>query len=76
MCEVINFTKFDPLNPNYDVLQFDDVPVRKRFRYGGKWMVKTGPDWATHKDPKIGQVYYKMYKDRFVLIIKKSPLTY
>lgn len=72
----LNFTKFDPLNSKYDILQFQHVQVRKKFRYNKKWLLKSGPDWAFHKDSKLGglRMDYKVDKDKFVLIIKDSPL--
>lgn len=74
--KTLNYKHFDVLNPKYEILQFDNVPVRKKLRYGKKWLTKSGPNWAFEKIKGIGRVDYNIDDDKFVLVVKNSPLDF
>lgn len=74
--KTLDYKHFDVLNPKYEILQFGNVLVRKKIRYGKKWLTKCGSDWAFAKIKGIGRVDYNITEDKFVLIVKNSPLDF
>lgn len=69
----IDFKNFDPLDSKFDILQFKDVRLGKRFRYKYTWREKVGPQQSMSYDNGIGICYLSIKPDEFVLILKGEP---
>lgn len=67
----ITLNHFDPGNPNYQVVQFKDVPVFATFRTDKEWMIKAGFKSAQNS---TNGIFKFLPDDQFVLA--NDPFTF